>query len=156
MEELTRTLLYEGYSLYPYRASAPKNKMPIPFGVIYPEIYCAYNKYMHGSMQTECIVKGKKDTLLDISVKFLQVNNRDGGWTAVEREIKPGKMSIKNLLRYPVIFPFRGFDKKDISGQDCYGAVEGLMIVKASPVKGKENAFRLTVIIENKTSFYRG
>ncbi len=150
LEELTRTLLYEGYSLYPYRSSAPKNKTPIPFGMIYPEMYCAYNKYMHGRMQTECIIKGKKDSLLDISVKFLQVNNRDGGWTAVEREVKPGKMNIKNLLRYPVIFPFRRFEKKNMLEEDIYEAIEGLLTVKASAVKGKENAFRLTIIIENK------
>ena len=36
---VARTLLYEGYLLYPYRPSSVKNRQRFNFGVIYPERY---------------------------------------------------------------------------------------------------------------------
>ena len=36
---VARTLLYEGYMLYPYRPSSVKNRQRFNFGVIYPEQY---------------------------------------------------------------------------------------------------------------------
>ncbi len=45
LENLTKTLLYEGYSLFPYHRSAIKNQKPVPFGVIYPKDYNAYNTF---------------------------------------------------------------------------------------------------------------
>jgi hypothetical protein len=38
-EQLIESLLYEGYALYPYTPSAPKNATPTPFGIVYPPAY---------------------------------------------------------------------------------------------------------------------
>ena len=38
MEELVRSLLYEGYALYPYTPGV-KNATPTPFGIVYPPSY---------------------------------------------------------------------------------------------------------------------
>ena len=37
---IARTVLYEGYLLYPYRPSAVKNRQRFTFGVLYPPRYC--------------------------------------------------------------------------------------------------------------------
>ncbi len=73
LENITRTLFYEGYSLFPYHRSAIKNQKPIPFGVIYPKEYNAFNVHAHSSMQTECIVTGNENLIINISVRFLHL-----------------------------------------------------------------------------------
>ena len=43
LDNLTHTLLYEGYALYPYNRSAIKNQKPVPFGVVFPVDYNIQN-----------------------------------------------------------------------------------------------------------------
>nr|MDQ6890377.1 hypothetical protein [Bacteroidota bacterium] len=65
LENLTRTLLYEGYSLFPYHRNAIKNQKPIPFGVVYPADYNAVNVHAHSEMHTDCIVTGEGDLIIN-------------------------------------------------------------------------------------------
>ena len=39
VEDIASAVLYEGYLLYPYRASAIKNKRRWNFGVLYPRVW---------------------------------------------------------------------------------------------------------------------
>ncbi len=71
LEKLTRTLLYEGYSLYPYYRSAIKNQKPIPFGVIFPKDYNAYNEHSHSHIQSQSIIHGTGELTVSIDVRFL-------------------------------------------------------------------------------------
>ena len=41
LEQLIESLLFEGYSLYPYTPTATKNATPTPFGIVYPPTYAA-------------------------------------------------------------------------------------------------------------------
>ena len=74
LEKLTHTLLYEGYSLYPYYRSAIKNQKPIPFGVIFPKDYNAYNEHSHSHIQSQSIIYGSSDLTVSINVRFLHLN----------------------------------------------------------------------------------
>ena len=38
-ERLAKSLLFEGYALYPYTPQATKNATPTPFGIAYPPAY---------------------------------------------------------------------------------------------------------------------
>ena len=49
-------VLYEGYVLYPYRASAAKNQVRWQFGVLAPQAYAEADGAEQWSMQTECVV----------------------------------------------------------------------------------------------------
>lgn len=77
LETLAGTLLYEGYSLYPYKRSALKNAKPIPMGVVYPQTYSNYHPEALPLMQAECIVLGRADVELDISVRFLHLRRKE-------------------------------------------------------------------------------
>ena len=59
IDAIAKAVLYEGYMLYPYRASSVKNRLRFNFGVLYPELY---SEAQAGSdawtMQTECLVEG--------------------------------------------------------------------------------------------------
>jgi hypothetical protein len=76
-EKIAEAVLYEGYMLYPYRASAVKNRQRWNFGVLCPRIYAeSQNASEAWSMQTECLVRGDQTTVLRAKVRFLQVINR--------------------------------------------------------------------------------
>src|SRR5580700_9601607 len=87
LNEVTNTLLYEGYSLFPYHRSAVKNQKPIPFGIVFPKMYAKYNKYFSAEMQAECIVRGKGNIGVEITCRFLHLLKGDGGWQTIERKI---------------------------------------------------------------------
>jgi hypothetical protein len=78
IEEIASAVLYEGYLLYPYRASALKNQQRWNFGVLYPR---AYAEQQSGAdawrNQTECLVRAGSDAKLSVRVRFLQL-----GWQA--------------------------------------------------------------------------
>ena len=65
VEKVVNAVLYEGYILYPYRASSKKNRERFTFGRVYPEDYSiAQNGAEPFVMQTECLVRDEsKDAL---------------------------------------------------------------------------------------------
>jgi hydrogenase maturation protease len=81
VDKIVNALLYEGYILYPYRASSRKNRQRFTFGRVYPEAYSlAENGAEPFAMQTECLVRCKNGTAaLEIDVRFLHLMAREVG-----------------------------------------------------------------------------
>lgn len=74
VENIANAVLYEGYILYPYRATAVKNRQRFNFGVVYPKAYGEGQGQTDAwSMQTECPIVGGAPTRLDVKVRFLQL-----------------------------------------------------------------------------------
>src|SRR6185369_3100180 len=69
-------VLYEGYILYPYRASAQKNQSRWQFGVVMPAEFAATDPTESSVSQTECLLEWDEDTELDVVVRYLQVQRR--------------------------------------------------------------------------------
>jgi hydrogenase maturation protease len=79
VDQIAKALLYEGYLLYPYRASV-KNRQRWTFGGLYPPEYVAAQKGSDlSAMQTQCLVQGAPGTVLTASVRFLQLVARRVG-----------------------------------------------------------------------------
>lgn len=80
VEKIAEAVLYEGYMLYPYRASAVKNQQRWNFGVLCPR---SYSEQQNGSdawmMQTECLILGGSSARLSVKIRFLQIVNRSIG-----------------------------------------------------------------------------
>ncbi len=80
VEKIAEAVLYEGYLLYPYRASAVKNQQRWNFGVLCPR---SYSEEQNGSeawmMQTQCLLRGNLLARLGVKVRFLQLVNRSIG-----------------------------------------------------------------------------
>ncbi|MDQ2662836.1 MAG: hypothetical protein M3Y18_02235 [Candidatus Eremiobacteraeota bacterium] len=71
------TVLYEGYLLYPYTASARKNQQRWQFGVVMPATFAAGGSGEHAHMQTDVLVDGAEAAdSVDVLVRFLQVQTR--------------------------------------------------------------------------------
>lgn len=70
-ESLARTLLFEGYVLYPYRCSSLKNQQRWAFGCLFPPSFCALQQGDACVMRTECLVEGNTPRV-GVSIRFLQ------------------------------------------------------------------------------------
>lgn len=85
------TVMYEGYVLYPYRASAQKNRSRWQFGVLMPPAYRESDPCERDSMTAECLLEGAGP--VTVTARFLQVQRRgragsaDSWDEAVEQEI---------------------------------------------------------------------
>ena len=63
--DVANAVLYEGYILYPYTASAPKNRIRWQFGVVVPEAYAAQGTGEPAEAQTEMLLESGDDTEVD-------------------------------------------------------------------------------------------
>src|ERR1700722_9484089 len=94
VDQIACAVLYEGYILYPYRPSV-KNRQRWTFGGLVPR---AYSQAQGGSepweMQTECLVTGGPETMVKVSVRFLQLVARLIGQFAVPRDDWPPEGTV--------------------------------------------------------------
>jgi hypothetical protein len=67
-------VMYEGYVLYPYRASSLKNRVRWNFGGIYPRVYSeAQTGEDRAQAGSECLVRGESGALT-VEVRFLELS----------------------------------------------------------------------------------
>jgi hypothetical protein len=69
-------VLYEGYLLYPYRASAAKNQARWQFGVLMPRLWSESGPDEPWSTQTECLLEPEDTTTVRVLVRFLHVQSK--------------------------------------------------------------------------------
>jgi hypothetical protein len=110
VDDIANAVLYEGYILYPYRASAVKNRQRWNFGVLYPR---AFSELQHGtdawSMQTECLARATGSlATLDIRVRFLHLiertaqSDREPAWQeGAERDLHVSPLELCALASSP-------------------------------------------------------
>lgn len=78
VEKIAEAVLYEGYMLYPYRASAVKNRQRFNWGVLAPQSYSAAQRGTENwQMQTEVLVAGDEKTSIDLKIRFLHLRERE-------------------------------------------------------------------------------
>ena len=120
IEDVAAAVLYEGYLLYPYRASAIKNKQRWTFGVLYPREYAEQQSGADAwSMQTDCLVRATPESIPEIRVRFLHLieRNIDGkDWqAAMEREIVVTGVPLSEMITGSEIrtVPFHPEEKQE-------------------------------------------
>lgn len=80
VQEIADAVLYEGYMLYPYRASSVKNQQRWNFGVLYPRGYCELRMEHESSvLKTECLFRATTSTRITVKLRFLQIVQRTIG-----------------------------------------------------------------------------
>jgi hypothetical protein len=98
-ERIAKSVLYEGYMLYPYRPSSTKNRQHWNFGTLYPE---SLNEVQSGheraSLQLECLVTGAAATL-KVGIRFLHLLDRQVLASDPEMEWRPvASLSVDGRL----------------------------------------------------------
>jgi hypothetical protein len=171
-------VLYEGYILWPYRASAIKNQRRFTFGGAYPPAHSGRHPDDRASLTTEVLLQGAESTRAQITVRFLQVVRRDVvgadgaaleelhlagqrylAWEeAVEREIKSPGLELGQLeavRRIPI--SVRSASDREALPESAgalvrsWHTLQGEIGVHATPVAPE--TWRLTVEVANRTPF---
>jgi hypothetical protein len=92
LDELVRTLLYEGYALYPYTPGAAKNSTPTPFGIVYPPTYAAECAGAFDHARVECLAEADPGATLTATLRCLVPTGVRH--EAVERRVEVGPVAI--------------------------------------------------------------
>ena len=167
-------VLYEGYLLYPYRASAGKNRVRWQWGVLMPPSYADDARGEYATSHTECLLEPRSHTALHVKLRFLQAQQRlahDGEefvatmtaagteyttWDeAVEREVD-FVLPAAELLAQPVETPFAvpGWEESEDVGDGCSlvrrsQELTGLLTARLDSLDGPFGGVRLRLDLRN-------
>jgi hydrogenase maturation protease len=142
VENIANAVLYEGYMLYPYRASAVKNRQRWNFGVLYPR---AFSESQEGSdassMQTECLAQTSGESgRLTVTLRFLHVLERSTEdqigppWQeGTERHVCIASLNLADLSSHSVLhsFAFPGSFETDGNTVRKWEPIKGAIEVEA-------------------------
>jgi hypothetical protein len=158
VRKIADAVLYEGYILWPYRKSALKNQRRFGFGTVEPG----------GFNQAECLLEAGDDAVVEVTVRFLQLVERqlwragepveeleiDGelyqSWgEAAEREVR-FTFDTRSCARTPV--QVASGARREELGPACWverswGELRGS--VKAGAERLRDGLFRVRVRTEN-------
>ena len=162
VEPVIQAVLYEGYVLYPYRASSCKNRQRWTFGGLYPRAYSeAQSASDPWRMQTQFLIEGGPNALLEAEVGFLQSITRevaeraddgvmhqvealdiDGrryqSWQeAIERRVVVRASHLSDLIASPKATPFAFSTAQESETlRDSQGHDAGALIRTQAAMKG--------------------
>jgi hypothetical protein len=122
IENIANAVLYEGYMLYPYRASSIKNQQRFNFGVLYPEGYDT------SSQTTECLVRDEGGARVTVLVRYLRL---DASQQAQENEVEVADLSVRQLAAEP------------------RNEASGIGAIRISALEIANRCYKLTVEIRN-------
>lgn len=155
-------VLYEGYLLYPYRASSQKNQARWQFGILGPSGAAASGTGEEADMFADCLLTPGPQAAVEIHVRFLQLQGRttekaddDGGFTAVdeltvgaarwlswdeavEREVTLGPFAVAGLSGQETVLPVEvpgGEDTEELC--DASGRLAGRLVRRRRPLHGE-------------------
>ncbi|QGV77072.1 hypothetical protein [Streptomyces ficellus] len=108
--QVADAVLFEGYVLYPYRASAAKNRLRWQFGVLVPPAWTGEAEE-HDFQHTELLMEPKRGATLAVEVRFLHTRRR-----AVQRVCPGGGFETVDELRLDdrVIVPWDEGDEQTV------------------------------------------
>jgi hypothetical protein len=147
IEKIADAVLYEGYLLYPYRASALKNKQRFNFGVLHPREYCDVQSGTEAwEMRTECLVTGSSATTIEAKVRFLQLATKKDWQEGRERQVSTVTCDFKSIALRPFRLEFVFGSDQDKGGRHAE-IIEGELELGANQLG--ENLFKVTLSIRN-------
>jgi hypothetical protein len=175
-------VLFEGYLLYPYRASAQKNRLRWQFGVLVPPSFGARCGEPARS-RTECLLEPARGASLHVRLRFLQLRARsvyDADGRAVDQlvvdEVRhfPWEEGVPRTVDAVLALDevlaagpeqghtvaFRLPEELEVEAVGADGAsvhrrcwpVEGRLVVSATPLPGPYDVLRLRVDVVNDSA----
>ncbi len=159
--KVAEAVLYEGFVLYPYRASSVRNQVRWQWGVLAPKAFCETDSSEDAEMRTECILDGGPEATIWVRVQFLAlrartVQERDGEgfrtvpslevrdrllttWDeATEHQVNLGPISIGRLSHEPAELPIEiEAEHTEEVLTDAEGAVAGRVLGDQASISGR-------------------
>ncbi|MFC9229725.1 hypothetical protein ACFTZI_12290 [Streptomyces decoyicus] len=157
--QVADAVLFEGYVLYPYRASAAKNKLRWQFGVLVPPRWGAESAE-HSFQRTECLMEPRSGARLPAELRFLHAQRRtvqrlcpEGGFETVEELELPDRVlvpwdegseervtlvaDISDLTGEGVTLPFTRPAREETEPvHDADGKLVGRLVRRCAEVRG--------------------
>lgn len=142
-------VLMEGYALYPYRASAPKNRFRWTFGVLAPRVWASAGGCEASWLEVQLLVAGTPSRIAG-RLRFFQIERRHGDvpWEegidrTVEFSVDEGRTCI----------PFGCDGDAGRETPECRErhALLGSIVVHRERVAAVEPLTKLTIRVENHT-----
>jgi hypothetical protein len=102
-------VLYEGYLLYPYRQSSPKNQIRWQFGVLFPRGWVEprgpVTDGVAGStewwwQQTDCLLETPDTATIRLRVRYLRVQPGRSGFDEGVAEEREADLTVRDLLAH--------------------------------------------------------
>jgi hypothetical protein len=164
VRQIADAVLYEGYILYPYRASSQKNRSRWQFGVVMAPGYAAVDPSETSVTASEWVMEHSGQPEVSVILRFLQVQRRGtegvpGTWDeAVEREIEftagPGELLGSGLVREFSVTGGEDRDPAEGAGVTVRRRepLAGTVSVRTIPVPGPWRAVRLQIRVENRSA----
>jgi len=163
--QIADAVLYEGYILYPYRASSQKNRSRWQFGVVMAPGYTAVDPSETSTALAEWVLEHAGQPSVRVILRFLQVQRRStsapagGTWDeAVEREVE-FSVGAEDLLGPGLVREFSVPGGEDHEPAPDAGItvrrrepLAGVLSVRTTPVPGPWRAVRIQVRAENRTA----
>ncbi len=174
-------VLYEGYVLYPYRASSAKNQVRWQFGVLAPQQFAEVDGSEQWVQQTEMIVEVGTGASIDVRARFLQVQARtveaatpDGHTPVAQMEVD-GRLwatweeAVEHTVDLDDVdvaasghceLPFTVAASREVEALGDAGrvvrerwAIEGVLRVAVEEVPGPYPLRRVRIAVENVTAW---
>ena len=156
VRKIADAVLYEGYILYPYRASAQKNQSRWQFGVVMAPGYAAADPSETSFTRAECVLEHGGQPSVRVLLRFLQVQRRTSGgdtWDeAVEREVEvTADAAALDGGGVTHEFTVEGGEEHEDEVVRRRWPLAGAITVRGGEVPGPWRAVRLQVLVENRT-----
>jgi hypothetical protein len=144
VEAISRTLLYEGLLLYPYRPSAWKNQQRPLLGRLLPR---AFSQVQGGwepwKLRTECLYAGPAQSQLVVQIRFLQwPHRRDPAVRTAWPDVVQRHVTVDTALWPLTASPLR-------RAFACESQLNGAVTLAAEPLN--DELFKLSATVENLT-----
>jgi hypothetical protein len=103
VDKIANAVLYEGYILYPYRASSRKNQQRFTFGRVYPQAYSQAQKGAEPfAMRTECLLRSRGErSALEVRLRFLHPMTRAIGLLSTPVSELPAAIELGSFSFVP-------------------------------------------------------
>ncbi|HYH77669.1 MAG TPA: hypothetical protein VD841_09245 [Arthrobacter sp.] len=155
-------VLYEGYLLYPYRASSQKNQARWQFGILGPRGAAAAGSGEEAEMYADGLLSPGPEAAVEVHLRFLQLQSRTaeeaddaGGFSpvdelalganrwlswdeAVEQEVTLGPFPLAQLNTEAVVLPVDipgGLEAEEL--HDDAGRRAGRLVRRRHPLQGE-------------------
>jgi hypothetical protein len=154
VEAVARALLYEGYLLYPYRASSIKNQKRWTFGSLFPREYAERSAEERGHVVAQVLIRGAT-ACAGVRAVFLSACRRvcegePDRVEALERRVGIGAVPLRQLAAARTLgfeLPATNWSQDGAHFETC--ALEGRLEVVAEAIE--PGTWKLNARLENVT-----
>jgi len=141
-------VMMEGYALYPYRASAPKNRYRWTFGVLAPRAWSEAGGCESWWLEAQLLVAGQPSRIAG-QLRFFQIERRrDAAGTWDEGLVRTVDFDVTTR---ETRFAFPGSVERDASGLRECAPLSGRILARHHTLDAPRSLARVTIRVENTT-----